>query len=136
MSIRSILPKRKITRVCLGVYLGLWLLTATVGNHQVNRKFDEDFAFGTAGLGSTDRVRIERIRNLDARDPTNPRNEHLIPKNGLFRQRSWGVAIGPFLIVDEIATVYAPLGGFGGQRVNVWFFGFVLSVPVYSYWNA
>ena len=132
---RPILPKRKITRICLGVYLGLWLLTATIGNHQIDRKFDEDFGFGTARLGS-DRVRIERIRNLDAHDPTNPRNDSLIPENGLFRQRSWGVAIAPFVIVDEVATVFAPLGGFGGLRVNVWIFGCVRSFPVYPYWHV
>ncbi|MBN8461171.1 MAG: hypothetical protein J0M04_25385 [Verrucomicrobia bacterium] len=133
---RTIFPKRKITRICLGVYLGLWLLTATIGNHQVNRKFDEDFGFGTVRPGSADRVRIVRIRNLDVRDPDNPRNDPLIPENGLFRQRSWGIAIAPFVIVDEVATVFAPLGGFGGLRVNVWFFGYVRSVPVYPYWHV
>lgn len=133
--IRLLLKHRRF-RVLLGIYLGFWLLTSTVGNYQINNKFDEDFRYGTKGLGSNERVEIMRIENFDVRDPFNPKNDLLIPKSGLFRHRSWGVAIGPFIVIDEVATVYASLGGFGGLRVNFWFFGTMISLPIYSYWNA
>lgn len=136
MMIRRLLRNRRF-RVFAGVYLGLWLLTATLGNFQIDRRFDQDFSHGTRSLGSHELVEIERIEQLYVRDLMDPRNKPLFPSNnGLFRYRSWGVAIMPFLVVDEIGAVFAPLGGFGGLRVNFWFFGAVLSVPVYSYWNV
>ena len=117
--------------------MGLWLLTATLGNFQIDKKFDRDFAYGTGSMGSDESVEIERIEHLYVRDLMDPRNRTLFLKNhGLFRYRSWGVAIAPFIVVDEIGTVFAPLGGFGGLRVNLWFFGAMASVPIYAYWNV
>lgn len=107
-----------------------------MGNFQSNRKFDRDLRYGATRLRSDEAVEIERIEHFNVRDPFDPRNESLIPENGFFRYRSWGVAIAPFVIIDEVGTVFAPLGGFGGLRVNLWFFGALISLPVYPYWHV
>ena len=69
-------------------------------------------------------------------DLLDPRNEPLIPENGLFRYRSRGIAIAPFIVVDEIGTVFARMGGVGAVRVSVWLPGFSRSWLLHPYWHV
>jgi hypothetical protein len=127
------LPFVRITAV---IYAVLWLLTVVFGNSSIDREFDAQLRYGHPNMNSDERVEITRIKNLYVRDLLDPRNESLIPSNGLFRYRSSGIAVAPFVVVDEIGTIFAPLGGIGGIRLNLWFFGPTKTWIVYSYWNA
>ena len=129
--------KRKVFATLGGVYCLLWLLTATWGIFDVDRAFDREFAVGTADLAeNAQRVSIERIdRMANIRDPADPANE--FPEDGgLFRFRTHGLAVAPFVVIDEAATAYAPLGGYGGRRVNLWFFGITKWWSLRTYWVA
>lgn len=119
----------------MGAYVLLWLLTATLGNHQIDKSFDSDFRHGRA-INSGEQIEIARIETLFVRDLMDPRNESLIPENGLFRYRSMGIALAPFIVIDEIGTVYASMGGTGAVRVSIWFPGFTRSWLVYPYWHV
>lgn len=123
-------------RISVVIYAILWILTAVMGIPRVDRQFDEQFSHGYAQMDSDERVEITRIKKLYVRDLEDPKNEPLIPANGLFRYRSGGIAITPFLIVDEIGTVFAPQGGIGGIRLNFWFFGSSKTLAVYPYWHV
>ncbi len=123
-------------RIAVGVYALLWLLTATWGNLDVDKRFDHDFRHGFEG-GLLDRpTEIVRIRRFHVRDLFDPRNEALMPENLRFCYRSRGIAIAPFVIIDNIGTVYASLGGVGATRVNVWFFGCTKWWVIKAYWHV
>lgn len=125
--------KHPAVRIVAGIYGILWILTGMLANPAIDRMFDKQFAYGHQNWGSDEVVEIERIEKFHVRNLGDPRNEALIPANGLFRYRSQGIAIAPFLLVDEIGTIFAPLGGEGGIRLNFWFFGCTKSLLVYSY---
>jgi hypothetical protein len=103
-------------RIAVASYALLWILTAVVGNSKIDEAFDEQNRYGYNKMGSDERVEIKRIKKLYVRDLLDPRNESLIPASGLFRYRSPGVTVAPFVVVDEIGTIFAPLGGIGGMR--------------------
>jgi hypothetical protein len=124
--IRRMLKLRSV-RIVLGIYALLWMLTAVIGNARIDLAFD---AWNRDGAG------IKRIHRFHVLDLHDPRNEPLIPANGLFRYRSHGLAIGPFVVIDEIATIFAPLGGLGAVRLSLWCFGPPKSWIIYTYWNA
>lgn len=128
--------KPQAVRVAAVIYAVLWIVTAVVGRSSIDRTFDERFRYGYPEMNSDERIEIIRITKLYVRDLQDPGNEALIPASGLFRYRSSGIAIAPFLVVDEIGTICAPLGGFGGIRLNFWFFGSPKSSIVYSYWRV
>lgn len=128
--------KRPSVRIALVIYLVLWIITAVVGNSQIDRAFDAQFRYGYPKMDSDERVEITRIETFYVRDLQDPRNESLIPENGLFRYRGPGIAIAPFIVVDEVGTVFASLGGGGSIRLNLWFFGKNKAWVVYSYWHA
>ena len=123
-------------RIAATVYLILWILTGVVGNRKVDRAFDEQFRYGHDYMNSDERVEITRIRKLFVRDLQDPRNAGLFPANELFRYRGMGIAVAPFLIVDEIGTIFAPLGGVGGIRLNLWFFGEPKTLFLHPYWHV
>jgi hypothetical protein len=127
--------KRRILIVTVSVYCALWLLTATWGISDIDRAFDQEFAYGLTGMGDAPKKvpirRIEKMANVRILD--DPANQ--FPDDiGLFRYRTRGFAVAPFIIIDEAATVYATLGGFGGMRINFWFFGYTNWWPLKCYW--
>ncbi len=128
--------KLRSVRIAVAIYVLLWILTAVVGNSRIDRAFEEQNRYGYNKMGSDERVEIKRIKKLYVRDLLDPRNESLIPATGLFRYRSPGIAIAPFVVVDEIGTIFAPLGGIGGIRLSLWFFGATQSWVVYPYWHV
>lgn len=108
-----------------------------MGISDVDRAFDREFSTGEVGFADCYKTvpirRIEQMANI--RDPTDPANK-FPDDTGYFRFRTRGVAIAPFVIVDEAATVYAPLGGYGGRRISLWFFGITTWWPLQMYWVA
>jgi hypothetical protein len=135
MMIRRLFKLRSI-RIGVAIYALLWILTAGVGNSRIDEAFDDQFRYGSDKMNSDEQVEIPRIKKLYVRDLLDPRNESLFPASGLFRYRSPGIAVAPFVVVDEIGTVFAPLGGIGGIRLSLWFFGATRSWVVYPYWHA
>ena len=131
--IRRLFSSRR-GRAAVGVYLILWLLTAILGNKQIDHKFDRDFRYGSA-TNSDEQVEITRIDTLHVRDLMDPRNASLIPANGLFRYRSTGIAIAPFLVLDEIGVAYASMGGVGAIRASLWLPGYSRSWLLHPYWH-
>ena len=129
--------KRKSLAITIGVYCFLWVLTATLGISDVDRAFDREFSVGSVGFADNLKtVPIQRMEQMaNVRDPTDPANQ-FPDVTGYFRFRTRGVAIAPFVIVDEAATVYAPLGGYGGRRINLWFFGITTWWSLRMYWAA
>lgn len=121
--------------IAVAIYLVLWGLTALIGNSRIDEEFDKQNRYGSMRR-SDGQVEITRIRMLYVRDLSDPRNTGLIPANGLFRYRSPGIAVAPFVVVDEIGTIFAPLGGIGCVRVSFWFFCTPKTWIVHSYWNV
>lgn len=128
--------KMPFFRKAVALYLVLWGVTAVIGNSQIDEAFDEQFRYGSNKMDSDERVEITRIKKFYVRDLEDPRNASFVPASGLFRYRSLGVAVAPFVIVDEIGTIFAPLGGVGGIRLNLWFVGVTKSWLVYPYWHV
>ena len=124
------------------IYFLLWFLTATWGISDVDQTFDSQFKTGTAQAfvepdGSpAPQVEIQRIENMaNVTDLFDPANQ--LPEDpSLFRYRTKGVAVAPFLVLDDAAVVWGPLQGFGGRRLNLWFFGFTRWWLVKAYWHV
>jgi hypothetical protein len=125
--------RRKSVRVVAGVYVILWILTATWGNYDVDRHFDQEFQYGYDSSSHTP-PKMTRLRRFYVEDLDDPRNTPLMPEDSFFRYRSHGIPVAPFVIVDKIGTVYAALGGIGCRRLNVWFFGYTKWWPIWVYW--
>lgn len=125
--------QRKAVVIVVGVYCLLWGITATWGISDVDRAFDRQFATGLTDLG-TRSVNIQRIDQMaNVRDLMDPSNK--FPDNtGFFRYRTRGIAVAPFLIIDEAATVFGSMGGYGGRRLNLWLFGFTKWWSLKMYW--
>lgn len=128
--------RRKGWVLAASVYFVLWIVTGFVGNRQVDAQFDQQFAKGTSRLNQKEPegvIRIARPKNL----PSAHGDESDIP-TGPWRYRGQAVAVAPFLIVDEIAWVTAPLGGGAGRCLVLWFFGKIWRVPLPAlwYWNV
>lgn len=114
-------------------YLVLWAITALVGLPQVDHAFDRDLATGSVGFGDAGNVEIpvQRIDYFDLADPESlPAHVPETP----WRCRSKGVAVAPFVIVDEAAWQDHLLSGFGGRRLVFWVFGYVRWIPLRKYW--
>lgn len=129
--------KRKALLIVIVVYCILWVITGIWGVADVDREFDREFAFGYADFSEgTPAVAIQRIDKMaNVRDLMDPANK--LPSNSrFFRFRTRGIAVAPFVVVDQVATVFASLGGFGGRRVNIWFFGFTKWWLVKGYWSV
>lgn len=129
--------KRKALSICFGVYVFLWALTATWGISDVDRAFDREFAVGVTGFGThRPEIPIPRISQManikDLMDSAN----NLPEEPGLFRFRTNGMAVAPFVIIDEAAAVFAPLGGHGGRRLVLWIFGATRWWPLKTYWEV
>jgi len=136
--------KRTSRRVAVGVgvtYCLLWLLTATWGIADVDKAFDSQFRMGSTEMLPLDgpvapEIEIQRIETMadvaNLRDPDN----QLPDKPTLFRYRTRGIAVAPFLIVDDAAVVWAPLRGFGGRRLSLWCFGYTHWWLIKSYWDV
>ena len=87
---------------------------------------------GGGGCGGARPAPIKRIGSMaNIRDLRDPANE--LP-DGHFRFRTRDVAVAPFVIVDQAAMTYAILGGLGGRRINLWFFGVTKWWPLERYW--
>ena len=104
-----------------------------IWNSPGGQRFCEEFRYGSPGLGGEE-VEIKRLDTFHVRDLMDPRNADLIPQNGLFRYRSQGIAVAPFVIVDEVGTIFGGLAGMGAARVNVWFFGWTNWWVLKGYW--
>lgn len=130
---RAIGYRKKSVIICSLIYGILWALTATWGVADIDSAFDREFTTGHEGLGTTKVTPIRRIAAIpNIRDLADPANAKTL--DGLFRYRSHGIAIAPFLVIDEAAVIYASLGGFGGKRLTFWFFGWTTWVPLQRYW--
>lgn len=130
--------KRIMVKKCaIGLYFFLWFITGTWGRSDVNRRFDLEFSLGNSGLVGTNAVPqsqpITRLpyssamRNIDYSQP---------PTIDLWRARSTGIAIAPFVIIDEAAWVNGGLSGFAGRRVVFWCFGASRWLPRTVFWVA
>jgi len=100
--------------------------------------FDREFRYGSTKMGSHDKIVISRIHKFyqPRGDEWDTRNNLLIPSNGRFRYRSVGIAIAPFVVLDQIGVLSGPLNGIGAVRANLWFFGINKWWVVYRYWNS
>ena len=141
-------PKLKRTLVIFFIiYCMLWATTAIWGRKDVDKLFDQQFAYGYTGWSvrldgrpndTSLRKLIERVEWFNVKDPNDPKNSAFIKdkKDFFFRYRSPGIAIAPFLIVDDTAALWGHLGGFGATRLNFWFFGYTHWWRIKSYWDA
>lgn len=137
MTLAGIMTKAKKTiKIVAMLYLGLWLITALIGLPCVNRSFDREHSEGYSTLGQTDPEAVTRISNLsNVEELLADGNEELIPQHP-FRYRSRGLAVAPFVIIDEVAWITAPMGGGAGKRIVIWFFGFQYWRPIDWYWSV
>lgn len=121
-----------LSRVWIGLYAILWIVTAVWGTSSVEVAFDQEFAVGFPGLAGNPEamVRIPYIPAL--RDPTGswPGTARV------WRARSRGIAVAPFVLVDAAAWLESGLSGFSGYRVIFWFFGESKWVPIWCFWAA
>ena len=124
-------------RVLIGaaLYCGLWSLTAFVGLPCVDRTFDRQHSEGFSLIGQEKPESVIRIDNIpNPKDLRDIRNNSLPDKPWRYRGR--GIAIAPFIIIDEVAWVTAPLGGGAGRRLVVWAFGPQFWFPIQWYWDV
>lgn len=114
-------------------YLVLWTITALVGLPHVDHAFDRELATGSVGFGDADNreTPVQRIDFFDLADPGSL-SSHI--RETPWRCRSKGVAVAPFVIVDEAAWQDHLLSGFGGRRLVFWVFGYVRWIPLRRYW--
>lgn len=130
--------KKKVFVIPFGIYMFLWLLTATWGTYDVRNHFDKEFEYGYHGLGGEEKVKIPNIDSFYVYDLENEYNQDKIPRSsrGLFRYKSIGIAVAPFIIIDNMAAVWGGLAGLGAKRFNFWFFGYTWWHPIIHYWCA
>jgi hypothetical protein len=109
-------------RLGLGLYLALWIITDLFGGRTIDRQFDQQFAFGYTTFGGSGGLHpVARVPySHQMRQAPIARSDNA----PLWRARSNGFAIAPFLIVDEAAWIDGPLSGFSGVRLVIWFFGY------------
>lgn len=143
MTMRRRNGMRKAVRWFAAIYLTLWLVTALFGvasvDRAVDRAFDREFAEGSRGLGpGSTPMPVIRIPFQRLPEPFHRlRDRRDVPFDVLrtpWRMRSPGLAVAPFLILDEAAWQSDALAGYGGRRVVFWFFGFSAWYPLKVYW--
>lgn len=127
------LIKSKRLKIIIGIYLFLWLLTAIWGTYDIRRKFNHDFEYGYKNW-TNERIKIVSLDSFYVYDLANKYNEGRIPRDGLFKYKSSGIAVAPFIVVDNIAVVWADLAGLGAARLNIWVPGYIWSHPIIVYW--
>jgi hypothetical protein len=118
------------------IYCTLWTLTALFGLPDVDRKFDVDFAIGSQGFGVAGK-RQEVVPVMRIPFSTSLRNPEVTPDyvpDKPWRARSAGLAIAPFLVIDEVAAQTHVLAGLSGHRLVFWFFGFSRWILIKTYW--
>ena len=127
--------RKKMLTITFSLYCGLWAVTALVGIPSVDNAFDRQFSEGFSLMAQEEHgpvIRIEHMGNpKDLRDGSN--ND--LPDKP-WRYRSRGIAVAPFVIIDEAAWVTAPLGGGAGRRIVFWFFGLQGWIPLKWYWSV
>ncbi|MDD2709853.1 MAG: hypothetical protein PHV34_17860 [Verrucomicrobiae bacterium] len=121
----------------VGIYMGLWTITGTLGLLQVDRAFDEEFALGspvalTSPSPPIQKVPTSRVHYARITDPGGKTSLPGIP----FRSRSIGIPVGPFLILDEVCVATTPMAAFSGRRLVFWFFGYTGWMPLKTWWTA
>jgi hypothetical protein len=124
--------RRKILRWCIVVYCLLWVITATWGTRTVDRAFDREIAFGY--LGFSDKPEREPAARVPYTSEMQKPNGNWSVSHPLWRARSRGIAVAPFVIVDAAAWVDASLSAFSGYRVTLWCFGASHWFPLNVFW--
>jgi hypothetical protein len=121
---------RKSLSWSVGIYLLLWVLTATWGTSTVDNLFDREIAFGYRGLSDNPEPVVRIPYTPEMQSPlSNWQVSH-----PLWRARSRSIAVAPFAIVDAAAWVDGSLSGFSGYRVTFWFFGASRWIPLRVFW--
>jgi len=112
------------------IYLLLWLITAWWGTTAVDRSFDHEMAVGSRSFsgGLEPSVRIPYVPEMQG-----PTGNYAVG-NPVWRARTRGVAVAPLVIVDAAGWQEAPLAGFSGYRVSLWFFGATWWFPLRVFW--
>src|ERR1043166_7006327 len=111
---------RKGIRPVAAVYLLLWLATATWGTSTVDRTFDQEIAFGSS-MGISDNLEAV-VRVSYTSEMQSPTGNYFV-SHSLWRARTRGIAVAPFVILDAAAWVDGPLSAFSGYRITFWCFG-------------
>jgi len=127
--------KKQTFRIALGVYIFLWIITGILGEFQINRNFDSEFAVGTKAMFGENLKRegfeiTKRLDKLNVR--TCIRSEEFPEPPWKYRSRA--VPIAPFILVDKCAFYTGGLCGWGGLRFHVWFFGITRWWHALTFW--
>ena len=130
---KSLSRRKKLLIWLAGAYLLLWSMTALIGLPQVDDAFDRELAMGSIGFGGPSNVEmpVKRIEMFELSFP--PSFPDYVPETP-WTCRSRGVAVAPFVIIDEAAWQDHILSGFGGRRLVFWVFGYVSWTPLKKYW--
>lgn len=132
----SVKRNKKISLFIL-FYILSWVLTATVGIARVDAKFESKYAkLQMRGKdGDISIINIPRIEFLDIESMEFYENNPEIPQDGIFRYRSSGYAVAPFLIVDKSAIVWDSSAGKGSMRLNIWLMDLIIiEYDLERYW--
>lgn len=128
--------RKKWVKGVVFVYCVLWLLTL-LGLPDVDKAFDREYSQGYASLSTnTNLVDVIRAKDVNLRDPyglVDPANAKNTPLQ-LWRYRTTGIPIAPFVILDEAGAQWGPLAGIGGRRIVFWFFGISYPIWIQAYW--
>lgn len=128
----SKLRRQRSFRAAVSIYIALWIVTALFGNSRINKSFDRQFAVGFTTLAENEEPK-PAVRVPYSREMRNPRNLDSV-KAPVWRARTTGFPVAPFVIVDEAAWIDGPLSGFSGIRVVIWFFGYTHWFPLKVFW--
>ncbi len=128
--------RKRYLRIIVWSYCALWAITTLFGLPDVDRKFDLEFAVGTQGLGVAGQ-RLEVLPVMRIPFSTSLRDPQAMPAyvpDKPWRSRSSGIAIAPFVVIDEVACQWGSLAGLSAHRVVFWFFGYTEWARIKTYW--
>ncbi|MCW1925289.1 hypothetical protein OKA05_22200 [Luteolibacter arcticus] len=125
--------RRKQVLIGASIYLFLWSITALVGLPQVDQAFERELAMGSFEFADTGIAEVP-VRRIEFFNISNPEDLEGRVSDQPWKCRSAGLAVAPFVIVDQAAWQQYPLSGFGGRRLVLWTFGYVRWRPLKKYW--
>mgnify|MGYP001558204032 CR=1 FL=1 len=117
------------------VYCILWLVTALFAPASIDITFDKEhsniFKMNFPGQKKTSYETVIRIPFVPLRTLSDMDNN--LPTH-YFKCRTRGIAIAPFIVIDEASWQEEILSGWSGIRLNIWFFGKIVHFQIKTYW--
>jgi hypothetical protein len=114
---------KRILSILIGIYILMWLLTATWGHYDLYKTFDGDMSDPNSGIQL-----VHKVKNL--KDPSQAE----VSVEGYWRYRKC-FSMAPFVVRFEYAYIGSSISGGAGKGIALWFFGYKHLLSHESYWE-